>query len=130
MISESLSKPLIIHCVRAWDELLSVHKILKPAMPWMIHGFRGSVKLAEQLLSKGMYLSVWFDFVLRQESSDLLRTLPYNKVFLETDGADVDIRDIYKKVSDDRKISVEELKEIIRSNFNEFFAPMPHDRLA
>jgi TatD DNase family protein len=123
MISETLSKPLIIHCVRAWDELLAVHKKLKPVMPWMVHGFRGSVKLAEQLISKGMYLSVWFDFVLRHESSELLRTLPYQKVFLETDGADVDIRDIYKKVSEDRKISVDELKEIIRTNFYNFFSP-------
>ncbi len=52
---------------------------------------------------------------------DLLRSLPVDRIFLETDGAEVDIRDIYKKVSGDLGISVEELKEKILSNFKEFF---------
>jgi TatD DNase family protein len=121
LLAEANHKPLIIHCVRAWDELLLVHKNLKPRMNWMIHGFRGSEKLAQQLISKGMFLSVWFNFVLRPESSNLLRVLPRDKIFLETDGADVDIRDIYNKVSHDLGISVEELKQIIHSNYNTFF---------
>jgi TatD DNase family protein len=121
LLAEQYKKPLIIHCVKAWDELLSVQKELKPKMPWMIHGFRGSVKLAEQLLLKEMYLSVWFDYVFRPESSELIRCIPDDRFFLETDGADVDIRDIYKKVSNDRDISVAELKSKIFSNFNRFF---------
>ena len=126
IMAESHMKPLIIHCVRAWDELLSVQKKHKPVMPWMVHGFRGSVALARQLLKKGMYLSFWFDFVLRNESADLLRSLPVERIFLETDGAEVDIRDIYKKVSGDLDISVEELKKTLLSNFKEFFALDSH----
>ncbi|HEX2977163.1 MAG TPA: TatD family hydrolase, partial [Bacteroidales bacterium] len=121
-LSESLKKPLIIHCVRAWEELLSVHKEMRPEMPWMIHGFRGKIKLAEQLLSKGFYLSLWFEFVLRPESSDLIRALPQNRIFLETDGADVDIRDIYLKVSDDINLPLIDLKKTIYSNFIDFFS--------
>ena len=68
-------------------------------MPWLIHGFRGNVELAKQLLSKGMYLSFWFDFIIRPESSKLVRSLPKERIFLETDGADVDIRTIYEKVA-------------------------------
>ncbi len=90
-------------------------------MPWLVHGFRGNVELATQLLSKGMYLSFWFDFILRPESSGLLKKLPLNKIFLETDGADVDIRDIYSKVANDLDLSVDELKSIILNNFNDFF---------
>jgi TatD DNase family protein len=125
IISETQLKPLIIHCVRAWDELLLVHKKLRPRMRWMVHGFRGSVELAKQLISKGMYLSVWFDFVLRQESSNLMRSLPQDRFFLETDGADVDIRDIYKKVSIDLGVNEGELKAIIHSNFYTFFKIQP-----
>jgi TatD DNase family protein len=121
IISEEIRKPLYIHCVRAWDELLPVHKRLRPKMPWMIHGFRGNAELAKQLLSKGMYLSFWFDFVMRGESTKLLRSLPKNRIFLETDGADTDIRLIYDKVSDDLDISVDELKKVLYKNFNEFF---------
>jgi TatD DNase family protein len=114
-------KPLIIHCVRAWDELLAVHKNLKPEKPWLVHGFRGKKELANQLINTGMYLSFWFDFVLRPESADLLRSLPKNRIFLETDGADVDIRKIYKKVAADLALDVDELKNIIFDNFNLIF---------
>ena len=120
-ISEEVGKPVVIHCVKAWEELLAAQKKLKPEMPWLIHGFRGNVELAGQLISKGMFLSFWFDFVLRPESAGLLRALPENRVFLETDGADIDIRDIYNKVSNDKDITVEELKRIILSNYKEFF---------
>jgi len=118
IISEKISKPVVIHCVRAWDELLAVYKKLKPKMPWLIHGFRGNVDLASQLLSKGFYLSFWFDFILRPESKELLKQLPADRIFLETDGADVDIKSIYNKVATDLDLSVDELKSIILKNFN------------
>jgi len=121
VISEEIKRPVIIHCVKAWDELLPEHKKLKPEMPWLIHGFRGNVELATQLLSKGMYLSFWFDFIFRPESKHLLISLPKDRVFLETDGADVDIRVIYKKVASDLDLSVDELKSITLTNFNKFF---------
>ena len=118
IISEKIRKPVVVHCVRAWDELLAVHKKLKPEMSWLIHGYRGNVKLATQLISKGMYLSFWFDFVLRPGSGDLLRHLPTDRIFLETDGADVDIKNIYDKVASDLDLSVDGLKSIILKNFN------------
>lgn len=121
-ISEEIRKPVVIHCVKAWDELLAVQKKLKPKMPWLIHGFRGNVKLAGQMLSKGMFLSFWFDFALRPESGNLLKKLPADRIFLETDGADVDIRIIYNKVAGDLELPVDELKVVILKNFNEFFS--------
>lgn len=121
IIADENRKPLVIHCVKAWDELLAAHKNLKPLMPWMVHGFRGKKELALQLIKRGMYLSFWFDFIMHPESAGLLRYLPNERIFLETDGADVDIRDIYKKVSNDLAISVDELKNIIFNNFNRLF---------
>lgn len=121
ILSEEIKKPVIIHCVRAWDEILAVHKKLRPKMRWMIHGFRGHIGLANQLLSKGMYLSFWVEFVIRPEASALLKQLPNDRIFLETDGADVKIHDIYNKVALDLNLTVEELKSIILGNFNKFF---------
>jgi TatD DNase family protein len=120
-IADERSKPLFIHCVRAWDELLSENKRLKPSTPWLIHGFRGKKELALQLISKGMYLSFWFDFILRPESTPLIKSLPKEKIFLETDGADVSIQTIYQKVASDLNISQDELKSIIYTNFKELF---------
>lgn len=121
IIAEKHRKPVVIHCVREWENLQQEHKKLRPEMPWLVHGFRGKPELAMQLISKGMYLSFWFDFILRPESSKLIRSLPPDRIFLETDGSGVDIRDIYNKVSADLGIEVIELKMQILSNYNEFF---------
>ena len=123
-ISEEYGKPLVIHCVRSWDELLASHKKLKPAMPWLVHGFRGKKELARQLISRRMYLSFWFDFILRPESAELLRSLPRERIFMETDGSGVSIKDVYQKVAADLGIGVDELKSIILGNFIAFFKPV------
>ena len=126
-ISEEIRKPVFIHCVRAWDELLSANKRLKPKMPWLIHGFRGKPELAKQLIAKGMYLSFWFDFVIRAESSELLRSMPRERIFLETDGADVDIGTIYDKVAADFDLQVNELKGVVMNNFFTFFSYLSNE---
>jgi TatD DNase family protein len=120
-ISEENCKPVVIHCVRAWEELLQEHKKFRPKMPWLVHGFRGKPELGLQLISKGMYLSFWFDFIMKPESAQLIRRLPADRIFLETDGAEVDIRDIYNKVSADLGITVDKLKKQILNNFRDFF---------
>ena len=120
-LAEGCNKPVVIHCVKAWDELLAAHKKLRPRLPWLVHGFRGRKELADQLIARGMYLSFWFDFVVRQESEDLLNHLPVERIFLETDGADILISDIYSKAGSHLNLPVDILKGNIFSNFIQFF---------
>ena len=120
-IAGEFGKPLVIHCVKAWNELQEAHRDLKPGTPWLVHGFRGQKELALQLIRRGMYISFWFDFVVRPESSGLVKSIPPERIFLETDGADADIRDIYSKVSADLGLGVDKLKEQISENYRELF---------
>jgi len=121
IVSEEVKKPLYIHCVKAWEELLSARKLLKPQMPWLVHGFRGKNELAMQLIFKGMYISFWFDFIMKPESSQLIKSLPVNRIFLETDGGEIEISKIYEKVSADLNMTVDQLKSQLYSNFKNFF---------
>ena len=125
VLSEETGKPMVIHCVKAWDELMAAHRKIRPKLPWLIHGFRGKKELALQLIARNMYISFWFDFIIRPEASALVRSLPVDRIFLETDGSGADIKDIYRKVAGDLGISIEKLKEIIYSNFIEFLPPNP-----
>lgn len=58
LIAEETGKPLVIHCVKALDRILRLRKSLRPDMPWIIHGFRGNIKTARQLVAAGLYLSL------------------------------------------------------------------------
>ncbi len=124
-LSEELGKPLVIHCVKAWDELVASHKKLRPRMPWLVHGFRGKTELAMQLISRNMFISFWFDFVIRSEAAALIRSLPADRIFLETDGSGADIKAIYRKVADDLGITVNVLKDLILNNYSVFFSKPP-----
>ncbi|MCM1029113.1 MAG: TatD family hydrolase [Pseudoflavonifractor sp.] len=59
LIAEVLGKPLIIHCVRAYPEILSIHKEMHPRVAWIFHGFRGNGQTASQILSRpGTFISL------------------------------------------------------------------------
>lgn len=58
ILAEEVGKPLIIHCVRAWDDIMALRRQLKPAVEWIIHGFRGGAPQAAQLLRSGFMLSL------------------------------------------------------------------------
>ena len=51
-LSESLSLPMVIHCVRAFNELIQIRKASKAKQPWIIHGFRGKPSIAQELLKQ------------------------------------------------------------------------------
>lgn len=76
-------KHLIIHCVKAWDELIRLyqkhHKKNEKCM-WIIHGFRGNSQLATQLLKLGFKLSINY-----KRKNELLQKLPAVDYFFETD---------------------------------------------
>ena len=120
-ISEEMRKPLFIHCVKAWDELLKSHKQMKPDMVWIIHGFRGKPALAEQLLDKGFYLSPWVEWAIRPESTETLRSIPVNRLFLETDGFDIGIEPVYMVVAEHIQIDLHTLKKQLWGNFHALF---------
>ena len=44
-LAESVSKPVLIHCVRAFNEVIAVKKRLNPTVPLVIHGFNKNVNV-------------------------------------------------------------------------------------
>ena len=49
-VAEEFSKPVIIHCVAAFQELVAIKNSLSIKVPIIIHGFSKSVELAKQML--------------------------------------------------------------------------------
>lgn len=115
-LSEEENLPLVIHCVRAFNELLQLHKELKPKQPWVIHGFRGKKEVAEMLLKAGFYLSFGDSF---QDTA--LCAVPLNRLFIETDESDKNIERLYQRIADVRGEALEVLVEGIRKNVESVF---------
>lgn len=112
-LSEEAGKPLIIHCVKAWNELLRIRRVTRPAMPWIIHGFRGKKQLAEQLLAAGLSLS----FGMCYNAEALRAAWNARRLLLETDDSSIDIGSLYQRVAEELEITEEMLSQAIESVF-------------
>jgi TatD DNase family protein len=122
-LAENSEKPLIIHCVKAYNELLQLHKNHSPTVGWIVHGFAGSSQMAEQLVRRGIYLSFGGSLMKgHKKTIDALRTTPSDLMFLETDdNQDLKIDEVYKKVAEIKNMSIEQLKEAVYHNFTRCF---------
>ncbi len=79
-LAELHQLPITIHCVRAFDRLLYLHKKLRPSTRWTIHGFRGNPTLARQLLIAGLDLSFG-----KRYNADSFALTPPDRRHLESD---------------------------------------------
>lgn len=118
-LAEENSLPLIIHCVKAFNELIQLKKEISPRQAWIIHGFRGKLPLALDCIRHGFYLSFGSNF---QEKA--LKAIPIDRLFIETDESEESIESIYKRIAKTKEISLQELVKAINKNVQEvFFKP-------
>jgi TatD DNase family protein len=117
-ISERLKKPLVIHCVGYFNELLQIKKEKQPVQPWIIHGFTGHPQLARQLTSAGFRLSFGPAILIKKsKAAKSLEQTPSQFFFLETDDSNVSIQEIYKNAAEIRALDIQQIIEIIWNNF-------------
>ncbi|MGO4708044.1 TatD family hydrolase [Chryseobacterium sp. 2TAF14] len=113
-IANDFKKPLIIHCVKKFYEVISFRKIAN--QPMIIHGFNKKQSVADDLLKNKFYLSFGKPVLYNLSLQNVLKTTPLDKIFLETDNEDFNIEELYIKVSELKGISLERLNERILEN--------------
>lgn len=129
-VAAETGKPLVIHCVRAYGEILQMlHRPPRQAgriRGAVFHGFNKNAQTARMLLDAGYYLS--FGAALLQEKSraaEVLQQTPATRFFLETDDQNLDIRAVYARAADLRGWPEERLREQVETNFRALFGPVP-----
>lgn len=110
-LSEELQKPLIIHGVKAEQELFRIKKEVMPNQPWILHGFRGGKQQAERFIQHGFYISIGFRY-----NKSCFEGIPLDKLFLETDTENLNINELYKEVAFYYSFSENEFKDRIKQN--------------
>ena len=115
-LSEELKKPLIIHAVKAWEELYHIRKEVSPAQPWIIHGFRGNPQITQQMAKVGCMFSIGERF-----NPESLKYIPKESLFLETDESKIDIKEVYQQVADAMNLTMNDLVVQIAQNVHRVF---------
>lgn len=115
------NKPLIIHCVGAFQELLAVRKKYPKELQMIVHGFEKNIQVAESLIKHDIYVSFGARLLVNEQNKQVLAQLPLDYIFLETDDSLCSIEQIYKQASEILEIPEEDLEQKIKQNFTKLF---------
>ncbi|WKW47408.1 TatD family hydrolase [Myroides sp. JBRI-B21084] len=120
LLAEKHQKPVILHCVAAFQEIIALKQNLQLTIPMVIHGFSKNLQVAESLLNHGFYLSFGKYLMTNENVANVLKNVPLNKIFLETDSSTFSIFEVYSQAE---RILQRDLTEIIVQNYNRVFNP-------
>ncbi len=120
-LAEKYKKPVIIHCVAAFQEVIEIKNRLKSTVPMIIHGFSKSEVLAKQLIDNGFYLSFGKYLIQNPALESIFKSVPNDKFFLETDTIEQGIQEVYALASKYKNIEITQLQEIINTNYDSVF---------
>lgn len=119
IIAEEYQYPMIIHCVKAFNEVIELRDRMQPSMPWIMHGYNGSLEMTKQLAERGFLFS-FGDILFRENAKAIesFRFLPLDRFFLETDEMDGEVAQVYQKAAQLRNEPLEKIMEATLKNFN------------
>jgi TatD DNase family protein len=120
-LAEKYQKPLVLHLVGAFEELLAIKKRLKVSVPMIIHGFSKNQQVAKQLIENGFYLSFGKYLLQNPELESVFQSIPNDKFFLETDTIEETLEEVYTFAANYKNIPIEDLIEMLNSNFETVF---------
>jgi len=120
-------KPLLIHCVRCFPELLHLKSSLSPdtGAAWVVHGFRGAKRKAFDLLDAGFVLSFGAGLLRDAGNMDYFASIPLDRILLETDESPELFGQILTEAAAMHLLSPSELAAAVRSNFERIFRHAP-----
>jgi TatD DNase family protein len=119
-LANTLQKPLIIHCVKAYQEVL--YALKKSKVPAIFHGFNKKTTIAKQIIDAGHYLSFGKDLFNLSHTRDSFSYAPLDQIFFETDNNPaLKVYEVYNYAAKIRKSELEIIILHILKNFESIF---------
>lgn len=101
LMAQAMKKPLIIHCVGYFNELMEIIRTSNFNQAVIIHGFRGKPELASQLINAGFYLSFGM-----KNNPESVKVTPPERIFAETDENETGIEEIFEHLAGLKSCSI------------------------
>jgi TatD DNase family protein len=120
-LAEKYQKPIVLHLVGAYQELIEIKKRLHISVPIILHGFSKNEQIAQQLIDNGFYLSFGKYLLRNPDLKDVFLSIPNDCFFLETDTIEESLEEVYQLAAQYKNIAIADLIQIINSNFDTVF---------
>ena len=120
--AQQLSKPVVLHTVRALEDTLKILSDFKAIEGVVFHGFIGSQQQATEALKRGYYLSFGERSLRSARTREAIAITPLERLFAESDdNRDLDIATIYSAIAQIKGVSVEAIAEQTEKNYKTLF---------
>ncbi|ATH08456.1 hypothetical protein BIY24_10995 [Halobacteriovorax marinus] len=114
---------VIIHCVRAYNDILKLVNEVGYEGVLIFHDYNGNEQITRELIGRGYYFSYGSKLFNEQTKGFKSFTLiPLSKLFFETDDSSLKIEEVYLRASKLRGKTLDEIKSRIKENFEELSA--------
>jgi TatD DNase family protein len=121
ILAEQYKKPVVIHCVAAFQELIAIKKKLKITVPILIHGFSKNEQVAKELVANGCYISFGKYLMRMPQLESVFKDMPNHRFFLETDTDEQTIQEVYALAAQYKGLSILQIQELVSINFSAIF---------
>ena len=122
-IAAEMDKPVVIHSVKATEEVLRILAKYPMIRRVVFHGFIGSLQQAETILKRGYYLSFGERSLRSPRTRAVIASMDIDRLFCESDEMpSLSVEEVYSKVAKLREMPLSELVEAVERNYNRFFA--------
>ena len=113
-LANEIRKPIIIHCVKRFSQLIHFKK--KSKVPMIVHGFNKRKTIGDEMLKNDFCLSFGKSALYNVNLQDFLEEIAIDQLFLETDSADFEIKDLYYKIAELKSCRIEDFQKKIKEN--------------
>ena len=120
-LAEEFNKPVVLHCVRAFEQVMQCLRKRQLAAV-IFHGFIGSQEQARQAIEKKYFLSFGDRTFKSAKTIRALLITPPELLFIETDESTSSIETIYTRIAALRNTSIKELLQTTNDNYCRIFS--------
>ena len=120
-LAEKYQKPVVIHCVAAFQEVILLKKKMKISVPMIVHGFSKNGQIAAQLVKEEFYISFGKYLLRNPDLKTVFQSIPDDRFFLETDTIEESIEQVYELAATYKNWTIKELQDTISANFKGVF---------
>ena len=118
-IVNEVNKPMIIHCVKAYNELL--RELSGNHQTVVFHDFnKGKGVLSQLLRQQNFFVSIG-KAIIRDHFREVIREMPINRLFIETDDTDLNLDSLYHHVAAIKNVTLQQLVDQIDKNKRQVF---------
>ena len=118
-LAQKAQKPVIVHCVRAYPDIVRCIKETGFQQPVIFHGYRANIHITEMLMTHGFWVSLGERSLTM--NSETLKCIRIDKLLVESDDTPGSLAMVYEALASRLGFPLEYVTNAVEINFRTVF---------